>query len=139
MIREQSEELSVFKALPLKIDFEFLLRLEEAKRFKVFTVRAGKTLVGYIPFYLQSHSHHATSLFATVDNYYLDPAYRRGGAGLDLFRRAFGAVTALGADAIVVHQKLHKAEAGSDIGKFFERLGFAPIETLYARVNRGQP
>jgi N-acetylglutamate synthase-like GNAT family acetyltransferase len=136
MIREQAEELSVFKSLPLKIDFALYLRLEAIGRFKVFTARAGKTLIGYIPFYVATHSHHCDSLFATVDNFYVDPAWRHSSkAGLDLFRHAFAAVEALpGMAAIVVHCKLHKAVDRTSIGEFFKRRGFTPIETLYAKV-----
>jgi ribosomal protein S18 acetylase RimI-like enzyme len=134
LILEQHEELTVFRGLPVSINAGWMLELEAKGAFKVFSVRVGKQLVGYVPFYLMPHPHHSTSIVATVDNFYLDPAYRSGtGIGLEMFRRAFTAMEECGARAIVIHRKNHKAAVGSDIGKFFERLGFEPIEILYAR------
>lgn len=136
MIREQAEELSAYKGVPLHVDFDWLLRLEAAGQWKAFTVRSDGTLIGYIPWFLTPHPHHAKSLFATCDNFYLDPAWRSGGVGLEMFRRAFAAVEALGPAVIRLHSKLHKAEQRTDIGKFFERQGFTPIETLFAKIIR---
>lgn len=135
LILEQHAELTVLDGLPVNIDGARYLEWERAGIFKVFTVRVDKQLVGYVPFYLMPHPHHSTSTVATVDNYYLDPGYRAGTCiGLEMFRRGFRAMAELGAQAIIVHQKLHKAEAGRDVGKFFERLGFGAIETIYAKT-----
>lgn len=135
LLIEQHAELTVFPTLPLSINFDWMLELEGRNAFRVFSVRVGKQLVGYVPFYLVPHPHHSTSTFAIVDNFYLDPAYRPGtGIGLEMFRRAFATMTELGAQAIIVHKKLHKDVDGRSVGLFFERLGFAPIETIYGKA-----
>lgn len=130
LIQAQSDELSVFKDYPLAIDFDWMLYEEQAGHFRAFTARDGKTLAGWVAFVLAPYTHHRDTLFAKVDNYFLDPRYRHGQTGLNLLRRAFAAIEAAGAEIIIVHRKLHTDPL---IGIFFERQGFRPIEMVYAR------
>lgn len=134
LILEQAEELSVFRDhFAPDPDWPLLLGLEAAGQFKVFSVRCEGLLVGYIPFYLVRHPHYRTILWATADNYYVDPAHRAR-AGMPMFRRAVEALEKLDVRVIAVHDKIHTDRENVGMGDLFARLGFTAIERLYAKV-----
>ena len=134
MIMDQAEELSVFRDhFDPDPDWKGLLALEEAGHFHVFTARCDGYLCGYIPFYLVHHPHYRTVKWATADNYYVEPAHRAR-AGLAMLRKAVEALRDLDVGVIAVHDKIHTDREHVGMGDLFARLGFEPIERLYAMV-----
>lgn len=135
LLRAHWNELGVHKnEMPLDPDFARFQMLEEAGVFKVWTARSGRTLVGYIGWFIQPHMHYRTTLTAVDDLYLLDPEYRRGTAGTRMFTSAFAALRELGVKRIIVHDKVHfEAERGG-LGPFFRRLGFEHTDNIWSMM-----
>lgn len=134
LLSQQLIESAIFPGLEVKIDFDYLARVEAQGQFKVFVVRADHTVIGYLPFWLAPRTYHATSTIATVDDYYLDPEWRRGSTvGQEMFRQAFTGLKKLGVHAIVLHEKLKDhVIAETPLGRFFRSLGMMPNETVWS-------
>lgn len=133
MIAAHFEEAAAFKGVPLKLDWETRLRAEEQGQFRVFTVREGKTLVGYVEVWFTPHDLHVGTAFARLGHYYLDPSYRRSGAGLEMFRRVLATPEVGAVEIVTLTEPLHYNRS---LGRFFERLGFAPLELIHAKRMR---
>ena len=139
MLRAHWEELSAHKEeLPLDPDFERLIVYNDAGLYRVWTARDGDTLAGYIAFYVFSPPHHKSAVIAVDDGYYLAPAYRRGWAGVRMWRGALDALAQLGVVGCIGHHKLHFQERRGGIGAIFRRLGFEPTDTLWWLTLRGR-
>jgi GNAT superfamily N-acetyltransferase len=117
--------------VPLDPDFNRYIQLEDLKLFRVWTARDGKTLVGYIAWYIHPHLHHRGRLCAIDELYWLAPEYRRGLIGYRLFSTAIAALKELGVFRIIVHAKVHFAQERGGLGRFFTKLGFQHSDDVY--------
>lgn len=104
-------------------------QIEGAGLLRIVAAREAGALVGYVFFVLSPSLHYAPHSFAVADLVYLDPAHRRGLAGLRLLRFALELARADGAALVTFNCKLSK-----DFGILLARLGFEPAETLYTKA-----
>lgn len=95
---------------------------------RIFTARINGQLVGYAAFIVSKHQHYTDSLQAQQDAIYLSPAARKGPAGIAFMVWCDKALADEGVE-IIYQGSSHKR----DIGPVLKRLGYEPIETLYAR------
>jgi GNAT superfamily N-acetyltransferase len=138
-LRAHWEELSAHKdEMPLDVDYQRLVNYNDQGIYRVWTARDGDTLVGYIAFYVFVPPHHRKSLIAVDDGYYLDPSYRRGWAGVRMWREALDALAQLAVIGVIGHHKLHFQRQRGGIGAIFRRLGFEPTDELWWLTLRGQ-
>ena len=139
LVRAHWEELSAHKEeMPLDPDWNRFVEYNEAGFYRVWTARADKTLVGYISFYTFCPPHHCRTMIAVDDGYYLDPAYRAGWNGIEMWRTALDALAEIGVIGCIGHSKLHfQAERGG-IGALFRRLGFHPTDELWWKTLRAE-
>jgi hypothetical protein len=132
MLRAHWEELGEHKdEMPLDTDYGRLIRQNRTGTYRVWAARDGKTLVGYLAFYIFYPPHHRATMIATDDGYYLDPAYRVGWNGVKMWRSALDALAKLGVIGVIGNDRLHFQMARGGIGAIFRRLGGTPTDRLW--------
>ncbi len=128
--------------VPLAVDWDSYFTLERQGMLKVISVRdPDGALVGYSWFFYRPHLHYKTTLHATNDIIYLDPALRGGGHGARLVRESEAMLKALAPDRVLkvmYHVKLdvllgHK-DSSATVGTLLAHLGYAHAENCYSRV-----
>lgn len=107
---------------------------ERAGSYAIFTMRSeagehGRPLIGYAAFWINRSTQRKESLEADQDAIYLRPECRAGWLGAELIRTADNALRAMGV-AVVYH---HVRTGIRDFGPVLRRIGYQPIETLFAR------
>lgn len=119
--------------VPLAPDYARYQALADAGILHVLTMRTVPEgqLVGYHVSLCQPHLHYVTTLTASVDLYYVDPAYRKGLAGVRLFREAERHLQARG---VVKIQSGCKVHSGLDMTRLFERLGYVLTDKLFSKL-----
>lgn len=140
-IREHWEEVALDKeTVPYAPDYGRYLDMEQKGLFRIMSMRRGGRLVGYNAFFTMPHLHYRFTMHALNDVIYIDPEERRGWAGVRLIMEAEKALARL-ADPVKIfyHTKLHVAEDRGTVGRILERLGYAHVERVYAKVVSGAP
>lgn len=85
-------------------------------------------LVGYANYLIHHNLHYSKAIYANEDIYYVKPEYRKGWIGYNFIKYIDNQLSKI-SDKIVVGVKTKL-----DTGVLFERLGYKPFETLYAKV-----
>ena len=116
--------------IPLDIDYEKYLQLNANANLIIVTARQEGVLVGYIAAILSSHLHYHSTLFATLDVFYLKPEFRKGLNGVNLFLEMQRALKWRDVRKVIGQTKL----GDKDISAVYRYLGWKPIETLFAKV-----
>jgi GNAT superfamily N-acetyltransferase len=114
--------------VPLDPQWHVYTARERAGELLAVVLRDGGDAIGYYWGFIAPGLHYATCLTATMDVFYVHPAYRNGSAGVILFRAVERELQRRGVDRWFVGTKLH-----ADCGALFRRLGFAAVETYYAK------
>lgn len=115
--------------IKLDPDYDRYELLSRAGVLHVVTARSGPKLVGYHMSIVMPHLHYKSSLTAFTDVFYLKPEYRKGMTGYRLLRTFRDSVKARGVQKVYMMTKL-----GIDLDPVLKRLGFKPIERVYAQV-----
>lgn len=130
LLRRHWEEIALNKdVVPLDPDWDMYLRMEAAGFFHATTARLDGALVGYAAYFLSRNLHYRSLFVAESDIFWLAPEHRQGMAGVRLLQAAERHLAAIGVNKVVNKVKLHH-----DVGAVFERLGYAPIERVYAKL-----
>ena len=103
-------------------------KLEETGSLKIITARQEKKLVGYAAYVISPSLHYSDQIIADADVFWLDPDYRKGMAGMRLFKHAEKVLKSYGVTRVLNKVKIH-----FDVGKVFERMGYDPIERVYSK------
>jgi GNAT superfamily N-acetyltransferase len=103
-------------------------KLEETGNLKIITARQEKKLVGYAAYVISPSLHYSDQIIADADVFWLDPDYRKGMAGMRLFKHAEKVLKSYGVTRVMNKVKIH-----FDVGKVFERMGYDPIERVYSK------
>lgn len=119
-------------AVPLDVDVRKLLQFEQMGVLSVVAARHEGKLVGYVVILMGPHMHHASTQWAQVDGFWLDPAYRKGLAGYRMLRGAVAAIRKKGGKVLTV-PVLPSFKDGR-INHLFDRLGFTQSEIVYRKV-----
>mgnify|MGYP001212551605 CR=1 FL=1 len=129
LLQKHWEEIALDKArIDLQPDWAVYDILYDNNKMHVTTARDGTKLVGYAIFILTNALHYKQLSIADGDVFWLDPEYRKGLTGYKLLKKSEGFLGTRGVQKIFNKVKLHK-----DVGKVFERLGYTPIERVYAK------
>jgi GNAT superfamily N-acetyltransferase len=105
---------------------------EAAGTYVIFTLRStadGKPLIGYAAYWLTTSTQRRESLEAAQDGVYLRPDCRNGWLGYELMSEADKALRDAGIQIVYQHVRTN----ARDFGPVLRRLGYEPIETVYAR------
>jgi hypothetical protein len=93
-----------YKDIPCDPDWPRLLSFEKAGVYRVWAARSGKTLAGFIAFYVQPYVLAKSPVFAIDGGHFLSPAFRDNGRiGLRMWKTAKAALRAEGARIIMAH------------------------------------
>jgi hypothetical protein len=103
--------------------------LQANGRLHVFTARtAHGALVGYIAWIVDTHVHYASLLVASQDVLWIEPEHRSRRWGSDLITVSERALEVLGVRVFLQHSKVRHP-----IGAILTRLGYEPMDTIYAK------
>lgn len=125
------QEIAHYDDIPLAVDTHTYLASAEAGVVRCFTAReqtCRPELVGYALFFVRPALHYHGSLQAVQDVIYLAPEVR-GGTGAQFIQWIDTHLAAMGVQVVMQHAKL----AHPQLGKALERLGYEPVETMYAK------
>lgn len=128
LLQAHYEEVAKYKDIPLSVDVEMYLKLEEVGTLRIFTAREEGGLIGYAVYFVRYNPHYSTSLQAVQDVLFLAKGERRGLAGYKLIKYADERLAEEGVEVVYHHVKLRQ-----DFGPLLERLGYEPIETIWGR------
>lgn len=135
LLQAHWHELGVHKEqMPLDPDYEFMLKANETNFFMVWAARDGKTLVGYLAWWVKPHIHYKSTLTAVEDLFMLMPSYRQGLTGYRMFTTSLAALKARGVKRVMCNSKVHFEEKRGGLDKFFDRLGFQHTDNIWSRM-----
>lgn len=117
--------------IDLDPDWDRYLQYDLAQILHLITARVEGKIVGYILLFVFGHIHHVNVLWAQGDHFWLDPAYRKGRAGVNLFTQAKNHAKALNCKFLSINILLHFAQERGTIGKLLEHLGAKATEMTY--------
>jgi len=115
--------------VPLDVDHDRYDGLADAGALHVLTARRGGELIGYHIAIISGHLHYRSTLHGITDVYWLAPEHRHGITAMRMFQAVERELKALGVRKLFTATKLHL-----DQGTLFERLGYKPVERLYAKL-----
>lgn len=117
------------EAVPLDIDDEQYDSLDESGTLHILTVRRQGLLIGYHVAIVSGHLHYKSTLHGITDVYWIAPECRHGVTAMRMFQAVERELAKLGVRKLFTATKLHL-----DQGPLFERLGYRPVERLYAKL-----
>ena len=113
----------------LDLDSSMYEQLEALGTLVVVTVRDGGKVVGFTGWTIIAHHHYQQTLTGVVDSWYLDPAYRKGRLGIQLFQKALALLKGEGCEHAIATTSTAK-----NVSRLLERvLKFEPIEIMYCK------
>jgi hypothetical protein len=115
--------------VPLDIDEARYRALDESGALHIVTARRADALIGYHVAIVSPHLHYASTLHGITDVYWIAPECRHGVTAMRLFQAVERELKGVGVRKLFTATKLHL-----DQGALFERLGYRPVERLYAKL-----
>ena len=112
--------------VPLDVDWDKYVAMEEVGVVKMLTVRSDGCLIGYYIAFVTFHPHYKQTLFADCDIMFLLPSYRKGFTGYKLIKKAEEYLFSIGVQINILSTKANK-----DLAKLTERLGYKPLDIKY--------
>lgn len=128
ILRCHWQELGQWPDIPLDVNLAAFQRLEAGGALRLYTARLDGKLVGYALYVLQRSLHYRYML-AIEDVFYVERSRRGAYTGMRLLKYADEQLRADGVDVVTHHVKL----AHPMLGKLCEKIGYEPVETLWAR------
>lgn len=119
-------EVAPHDDIPLKVDWERFMMLENAGAFKFFVVRKSRKMIGYAMFFVSYSIEYSESLQASMANIFIHPDHR--GQGLDFIQWCDEQLKNMGVQVVYHHVKVKK-----DYGKALERLGYEKMNIEYSK------
>ena len=114
--------------VPLAIDLEEYIKMEDDGRVKLFTAREDGVLVGYILFYFFCPERYRTTLYVEDSMYWLGPELRKGWNGLKFLSAAKQALPR----PCKLQMRVKLSFANGEVGNLMEKIGLKPIEMVYS-------
>jgi len=129
LIGEHFEEIAEDRdKIPLRVQWEHYLRLDEKGILKIWVARDAGEFVGYVCWYVDQHPGSGL-LYAWAAPFYLAPEYRRGLTGYHFLTSALPELQNMGVKRVNVHEKVN-----SPLGILFGRAGFRLYERIHTKV-----
>jgi GNAT superfamily N-acetyltransferase len=114
--------------VPLEPNYREYAALANLGVTHVVVARHEGRMIGYHVTMVKGHIHYASMLSGFVDMYFMHPDFRRGFAGIGLFRAAEDTLRARGVRKIFTATKVTK-----DMSIIFRRLGYTHAENLFTK------
>jgi N-acetylglutamate synthase-like GNAT family acetyltransferase len=129
LVRHWREVALNHAEVPLDIDEAKYKELDENGSLHIVTVRRDGLLIGYHVAIITTHLHYASTLHGITDVYWIAPECRHGITAMRMFQSVERELKKRGVKKLFTATKLH-----IDQGTLFERLGYKPVERLYAKL-----
>ena len=121
-------EVNVFDR-PLDIDWSQYLKLDQAGRYHMSTLRVQNRLTGWAGYFIYPHIRHKSLILAREDWYYIQPAHRGAGLGRRLLEHAEECLRGRGVDRILISCKTTDDHTG-----LLESLGYQHHEKNFTKA-----
>jgi GNAT superfamily N-acetyltransferase len=118
--------------VPLDMDWERYLDLEDNDKLHLVTVRHNGHVIGYQFTFVGGHFHYKSTKHGLVDLYYLLPQFRKGKVGVELFKFAEAELKKIGVVKIITGCKAKLP--GLDHTKLFEHLGYELSDYQFIKI-----
>jgi hypothetical protein len=133
LLADHWREIAHYPDIPLDVDREAYVRIEQAGALRIFTVRDYGALRGYAAFFVMPHLHYKGSLLATADVIYLSPLVRHNLLGKTFIAWCDDQLRSEGVQVVA-----HRSSLRRDIGSLFDALGYDYVERVWTkRLDRG--
>lgn len=129
LVRHWHEVALNHAEVPLDIDYARYDALDEAGALHIVSVRRGGLLIGYHVAIVGGHLHYKSTVHGITDVYWIAPECRHGVTAMRMFQAVERELKKVGVRKLFTATKLHM-----DQGPLFERLGYKPVERLYAKL-----
>lgn len=127
LIVNHHREITIHKQT-LEPNFAMYDVMQKNGTLRVYTARMEGELVGYSIFIVHPHQHFKNCLQASEDLLYLSDECRQGLIGYNFIKFCDGMLDKDGVNLIY-----HKVTTSKDFSPLLDRLGYVPVETVYAR------
>ena len=139
MLRRHHKALLNVLDAPFDPDFDRYFALERMGHLFVMAVRFQGMPVGYSVWSMAPHAFHSSLMAAMNETFWIEPEFRQGFAGVQLFQKCEEELRALGikllyAYAQIDFEKDHRGIAG----KVLTRLGYTPMDQTYMKDLRNE-
>ena len=117
-------------AMPLDIDTEKYLTLEELGILRLYLAMRGEEVIGYITYILGPHLHYKSTKFAISDTFFIRKEYRSIFSAIGLFRFVEDALRGEGVQVMLTATEAHIPGAG----RVLEYMGHKRAEVSYIKT-----
>lgn len=114
--------------IPFKLNLEKYLDYDLLGILQIVTAREAGALVGYMMVFQHPHIDHDGCGWAIINWYWIYPEYRGEGVGRALAEVTIGFLRTAGVRVVEASEKIAHKHG------LFERLGFAPTDTIFRKV-----
>ena len=128
LIHRHRDEVNFWKETPLDINWSRYAGAQNNGAYVLVTCRTDGQLVGWIGYWVGTHTRHHSMNMAREDWYYIMPEYRGRGWGRELFQRAEDYLEELAVDRIVMSTKITH-----DHSALLDDLGYTEYERHYTK------
>jgi len=129
MLMAHWAEIAHYDDITLAPDWDAYAAMDQSGMLRIYTARdAELSLLGYVVYVVRPAPHYSGSIQAVQDVLYLDPSSRGQMFGAKLL--AFSHTQLADEHVQVVYQHVKLAH---DFGRLLERLGYEPIERIFAK------
>lgn len=129
LLQQHYMEIAKYHDIKLDPDVEQYKDIEDYGGLRFYTARTDEgTLVGYTAYFVRHNLHYRESLQAMQDVIFLTKEARKGLTGYKLIKFADEHLKAEGVQIVYHHVKTKL-----DFGSVLERLGYEPVEMIWAR------
>ncbi len=120
------DEVAPYNDIPLNVNWERFIKLNEMDVLKCYGARKNTKLVGYALFFINYSMEYSSSLQASLNNIFIHPDFR--GEGLDFISWCDEQLKGIGVQVVYHHVKVKK-----NYGKALERLGYEKMNIDYSK------
>jgi hypothetical protein len=129
LLQMHYQEIAHYHDIPLIPDRANYLKMQELGMLRFFSIRdEERKLEGYAVFLVRPNIHYSTSIQASQDILFLNPAHRKGRIGYRFIQWCDLQLKLEGVQVVYHHVK--KAH---NFGPMLERLGYEEIDIIYGR------
>ena len=119
---------------PLDINWRGYADLERQGILKLGALTQDGKLIGYNIFFVNCPLHHKSTLWAISDLVYLDPAHRRGRAGIFLITEAERRLRDFNVKVILYSAKLSDKPGRGSVGPLLAKLGYGCFDQAWSKA-----